>query len=92
MASRVSILSHGHGNGISDSLREGHVNNVRYNYWAESARVNWIENFANQDALNHKAWSELLTPRGDGLILKSIKTYFKFVGLEVSEHWSRVEH
>ena len=92
MISRVSILSIGHSYGISNSLRKGHVNNVRYNYWAECARVNWIGNFASRDALNHKAWSELLTPRADGVILKSIRTDFKFVGLEVPEHWSRVEH
>ncbi|KAL8842651.1 MAG: hypothetical protein Q9170_000426 [Blastenia crenularia] len=49
---------------------------VRY---AESGRVNWIQNFAKYHDLEHgKQWEELCTPRGDGMILRSIKTDFKF--------------
>ncbi|EON66932.1 hypothetical protein W97_06047 [Coniosporium apollinis CBS 100218] len=50
-----------------------------YNRYAESSRVNWTNNFANYlDPTHKREWSELLTPRGDGLILKSIKTDYKF--------------
>ncbi|KAJ9647066.1 hypothetical protein H2199_002052 [Coniosporium tulheliwenetii] len=57
----------------------GHVNNVMYNRYAESSRVNWTNNFANYlDPAHKREWSELLTPRGDGLILKSIRTDYKF--------------
>ena len=59
---------------------QGHVNNVTYIRYAESARVNWAQNFANYiDPKHKKEWSELLTPRGDGLILRSMKTDYKFV-------------
>lgn len=51
-----------------------------YNRYAESSRVNWTNNFANYlDPTHKREWSELLTPRGDGLILKSIRTDYKFV-------------
>ena len=44
---------------------------VRY---AESARILWFQNFANRiDKANRLQWDELLSPRGFGLILKSIK-------------------
>jgi hypothetical protein len=60
--------------------RQQHVNNVRYTRYAESARINWAWNFAvHIDPKHKKEWSELWTPRGDGLILRSIKTDFKFV-------------
>ncbi|KAL8943603.1 MAG: hypothetical protein Q9216_000968 [Gyalolechia sp. 2 TL-2023] len=49
---------------------------VRY---AESGRVNWVQNYAKyHDPLHRKEWEELSTPRGDGMILRSIKTDFKF--------------
>lgn len=49
---------------------------VRY---AESGRVNWVQNYAQyHDPLHRKEWEELSTPRGDGMILRSIKTDFKF--------------
>ncbi|KAF1982055.1 hypothetical protein K402DRAFT_397946 [Aulographum hederae CBS 113979] len=63
--------------GEMDSM--GHVNNVTYNRYAESARVNWTQNFAKTiDPSHKKEWSELLTSRSNGLILRSIKTDFKF--------------
>lgn len=63
--------------GEMDSM--GHVNNVIYNRWTEAARVNWALNFAEiLDPANAKGWRELVGPRGIGLILKNIKTEFKF--------------
>lgn len=58
----------------------GHVNNVIYNRYAESARIEWASHFANiVDPIHKREWSELWTPKGDGLILRSILTEFKFV-------------
>ncbi|KAF2738202.1 hypothetical protein EJ04DRAFT_509647 [Polyplosphaeria fusca] len=63
--------------GEMDSM--GHVNNVVYNRYAESARVNWTLNYANVWDPEHKReWSELLTPSAIGLILRSIRTDYKF--------------
>ncbi|KAG0646793.1 hypothetical protein D0Z07_6481 [Hyphodiscus hymeniophilus] len=63
--------------GEMDSM--GHINNVMYVRYAESARVNWAHNYAvHIDPHNGGKWSELLTPRGDGLILRSIRTDYKF--------------
>jgi acyl-CoA thioesterase FadM len=57
----------------------GHVNNVTYNRYAESARVNWTLNFATAiDPTHGKEWSQLGTNKGTGMILRSIKTDFKF--------------
>jgi hypothetical protein len=58
----------------------GHVNNVMYVRYAESARVNWAWNYAvHIDPGNRREWIELCTPKGDGLILKSIGVEYKFV-------------
>ncbi|KAF2470396.1 uncharacterized protein BDR25DRAFT_287301 [Lindgomyces ingoldianus] len=63
--------------GEMDSM--GHVNNVVYNRYAESARVNWALNFAHVLDPTHRAeWSGLLGPSGIGLILRSIRTDYKF--------------
>ncbi|KAF2459681.1 thioesterase-like superfamily-domain-containing protein [Lineolata rhizophorae] len=57
----------------------GHVNNVMYNRYAESARVNWALNYARRiDPAHAREWRELVTPRNQGLIMKSIRTDFKF--------------
>lgn len=62
-------------------LYKGHVNNVTYVKYAESGRINWAQNFANYiDPKHKKEWSELWTPKGNGLILRSMKTDYKFVG------------
>lgn len=68
-----------------DHDQMGHVNNVVYNFWAETARVNWVRNFGvrGEEAgakgkEERKMWEDLLTPRGIGLILRSIKTEYKF--------------
>lgn len=57
----------------------GHVNNVMYTRYAESARCNWTRNFAAMDPEHAKQWMELITPKSVGLILRSIKTDYKFV-------------
>jgi hypothetical protein len=50
-----------------------------YNRYAESARVNWTRNFAASDPQHRDEWMGLITPRGLGLILRSITTDYKFV-------------
>ncbi|KJZ78679.1 hypothetical protein HIM_02070 [Hirsutella minnesotensis 3608] len=56
----------------------GHVNNVIYNRYAESARVTWLTRFAATASPEQRPqWNELMTPRGIGLILRSIKTDYK---------------
>ncbi|TLD20058.1 hypothetical protein E2P81_ATG09128 [Venturia nashicola] len=56
-----------------------HINNVIYNRYAESARVNWTQNFASSiDPLHAHQWKQLGTNKGIGMILRSITTHFKF--------------
>lgn len=56
------------------------MNNVVYNRLAESSRVNWFMDFAKHADQEHKkAWSTIMSPKDVGMILKSIKTDFKFV-------------
>jgi hypothetical protein len=52
-----------------------------YNRYAESARVNWTLNFAASDPQHKAEWMELMTPKSVGLILRSIKTDYKFVSI-----------
>lgn len=64
----------------------GHVNNVMYNRYAESARVNWTRNFAEEfDPAHRNEWRELMTPKSVGLILRSIRTDYKFVRYGASD-------
>ncbi|KAJ5662289.1 uncharacterized protein N7477_009905 [Penicillium maclennaniae] len=57
----------------------GHVNNVTYVRYAESARVNWTRNIGNHiDPANKKKWLNLVNSTGIGLILRSIKVDYKF--------------
>ncbi|KAK1778637.1 thioesterase-like superfamily-domain-containing protein [Copromyces sp. CBS 386.78] len=57
----------------------GHVNNVNYYRYAESARVNWITNFSvHVDPAHRQEWAELMQPKAIGLIMKSLKCDFKF--------------
>ncbi|KAI9849617.1 MAG: hypothetical protein M1837_002742 [Sclerophora amabilis] len=59
---------------------QGHVNNVNYVRYAESARVNWAKNIAfNIDPDHRQEWSDMYTSRGDGMILRSIRIDYKFV-------------
>ncbi|KAN0114439.1 Thioesterase/thiol ester dehydrase-isomerase [Hyaloscypha variabilis] len=62
--------------GEMDSM--GHVNNVMYVRYAESARVNWAAKYAVRDREFCEEWRELATPRGVGMILKSIGVEYKF--------------
>ena len=63
--------------GDQDSM--GHVNNVMYVRYAESGRVNWTRKYGTHfDTANKQKWNDLLSNRGHGLILKSIKVDFKF--------------
>jgi hypothetical protein len=63
--------------GEMDSM--GHINNVVYNGYAESARVNWAANLAATLDPRHRAeWNQLWTNKGIGMILRSIRTDFKF--------------
>lgn len=56
------------------------MNNVTYVKYAESGRINWAQHFANYiDPKHKKEWSELWTPKGEGLILRSMRTDYKFV-------------
>jgi hypothetical protein len=51
-----------------------------YNRFAESSRVGYFRNFtAAVDEQYKQAWIDLMTPKAVGLILKSIKTDYKFV-------------
>lgn len=57
----------------------GHVNNVTYNRYAESARILWAQRYARDiDPAHALEWGQLWTPSGDGLILRSIRTDYKF--------------
>lgn len=51
-----------------------------YIRYAESARVNWAYNYAvHIDPGHKKEWLEAVTPNGFGMILKSMRTDYKFV-------------
>lgn len=57
------------------------MNNVTYVRYAESARVNWTRNIGiHIDQAHKKEWVNLLNSTGIGLILRSIKVDYKFVG------------
>ncbi|KAL4933866.1 thioesterase family protein [Aspergillus undulatus] len=57
----------------------GHVNNVTYVRYAETARVYFTRNFALHIDPAHKAeWMNLVSNRGLGIILRSIKIDYKF--------------
>ena len=56
------------------------MNNIQYVRYAESGRCNWMRNFGTHfDPMNKKKWTDLLSSRGVGLILRSIKVDYKFV-------------
>ncbi|PTU18417.1 hypothetical protein P175DRAFT_0444161 [Aspergillus ochraceoroseus IBT 24754] len=57
----------------------GHVNNVTYVRYAETARVYFTRNFAVHIDPSHKEeWMNLVSSRGLGIILRSIKVDYKF--------------
>ena len=56
------------------------MNNVLYNRYAETGRIEWTQKYARYiDPEHAKVWDELVSPKGEGLILKKITTDFKFV-------------
>lgn len=58
----------------------GHVNNVTYLRYAETARVNLMRNYAMHVDPAHKTeWLNTVGNKGTGLILQSIKLDYKFV-------------
>ncbi|KAL6236216.1 hypothetical protein BDW75DRAFT_229667 [Aspergillus navahoensis] len=57
----------------------GHVNNVTYVRYAETARVYFTRNFALHIDPAHKTeWMNLVSNKGLGIILRSIKIDYKF--------------
>ncbi|PYI12374.1 hypothetical protein BO78DRAFT_301112 [Aspergillus sclerotiicarbonarius CBS 121057] len=57
----------------------GHVNNVTYTRYAETARVYYTRNFAMHiDPAHKKEWINLVSSKGIGLILRSITIDYKF--------------
>ncbi|PWY80686.1 Thioesterase/thiol ester dehydrase-isomerase [Aspergillus heteromorphus CBS 117.55] len=63
--------------GEMDSM--GHVNNVTYSRYAETARVYYTRNFAlHIDPAHRKEWMKLVSSKGIGLIVRSIKLDYKF--------------
>ena len=59
----------------------GHVNNVMYNKYVETARVRFVKHHADDAATEEqrRQWDDLPTPRSLGLILRRITTEFKLV-------------
>jgi hypothetical protein len=65
---------------LAKTAAKGHVNNVLYNRYAETGRIEWVQKYSRYiDPENARAWDELMSPKGDGLILRKISTEFKFV-------------
>ncbi|KAK1983297.1 thioesterase-like superfamily-domain-containing protein [Colletotrichum cereale] len=63
--------------GDMDSM--GHINNVMYNRYVETGRVQFFRTHGQDSAAGEKKeWEDLVTPQGLGLILKTITTEFKF--------------
>ncbi|CEN59764.1 hypothetical protein ASPCAL02208 [Aspergillus calidoustus] len=61
------------------NFEKGHVNNVTYVRYAETARVYFTRNFALHIDPSHKTeWMNLVSNRGLGIILRSIKVDYKF--------------
>lgn len=53
---------------------------MTYARYAETARVNLMRNYATYIDPEHRTeWTNLVGPRGIGLILQSIKVDYKFV-------------
>lgn len=83
------LMSIGHVNNVTYN-RCAHVpkeifQDADHHRYAESGRVEWAANYATSiDRAHSKEWSELWTPTGDGMILRSIRTDFKFVSTRLS--------
>lgn len=49
-----------------------------YNRWAETGRIAWTRNYATDiDRAHADYWKQLMTPTGEGLILREITTQYK---------------
>ncbi|EED24516.1 conserved hypothetical protein [Talaromyces stipitatus ATCC 10500] len=60
-------------------FRPGHINNVAYVRYAETARVNLMHNYATHiDPAHQQEWLNTVGNKGIGLILQSIKIDYKF--------------
>ncbi|PYI30191.1 Thioesterase/thiol ester dehydrase-isomerase [Aspergillus indologenus CBS 114.80] len=76
-ASRRGLFKQAVAWGEMDSM--GHVNNVTYARYAETARVYFTRNFAMHiDPAHKKEWMNVVSSRGIGLIMRSIKIDYKF--------------
>lgn len=50
-----------------------------YNRYAETGRIEWVQKYARHiDPAHAQEWNDLMTPKGDGLILRKITTEYKF--------------
>ncbi|KAL5340811.1 thioesterase-like superfamily-domain-containing protein [Aspergillus crustosus] len=68
-----------HGKAAETPFFKSHVNNVTYVRYAETARVYFTRNFALHIDPAHKTeWMNLVSNRGLGIILRSIKIEYKF--------------
>ncbi|KAL1849265.1 hypothetical protein Plec18167_008113 [Paecilomyces lecythidis] len=79
---RTALLRHNVVWGEMDimlTVLKGHVNNVTYVRYAESARVNFMRNFAlHIDPEHRQDWMGSVNNTGIGLIIRSIKVDYKF--------------
>lgn len=67
--------------------RKGHVNNVLYNRYAESGRIEWARKYGRFiDPAHAEEWDGLMKPTDLGLILRKITTEFKFVRIPSVEN------
>lgn len=63
--------------GEMDSM--GHVNNVTYARYAETARVYFMRNYATHiDPAHKQEWMNLVSNKGVGVIMRSLKLDYKF--------------
>ncbi|GES60930.1 thioesterase/thiol ester dehydrase-isomerase [Aspergillus terreus] len=57
----------------------GHVNNVTYARYAETARVYFMRNYATHvDPAHKQEWMNLVSNKGVGVIIRSLKLDYKF--------------
>jgi hypothetical protein len=70
-------------NRYAESARVKYVVAVRNTSepYADFVPCSWTLNFAASDLKNKTQWIELMTPNSVGLILRSIKTDYKFVSV-----------
>ena len=66
-------------------MRQAHVNNVQYLRYAETSRIHFFHRLLRHKvpAERRKAWTDLVSPRSKGLILKRATVDFLFVGVPI---------